>query len=88
MSEDSSLEARTLDLPESANEEEAAAIAAAINSHLRTQETQAAGDGEETWEGKRWGFAGRVEATQGRTVRVPNGVPTDRWAAAGRTDRF
>ena len=88
MSEDSPLETRTLDLPESANEEEAAAIAAAINSHLRAQESQAAGDGEETWEGLRWRFAGRIEATQGRTVRVPTGAPTDHWAAAGRTDRF
>ena len=33
-------------------------------------------------------FAGRVESIQGRSVRVPEGAPTDAWAAAGRTDRF
>jgi len=43
---------------------------------------------EETWDGERWAFAGRIESFGGRTVRVPDGAPTDRWAAAGRADRF
>jgi hypothetical protein len=74
-------------IPDSASEEEAAAIAAAIGSHLRAQEAEAAGD-EPTWEGERWAFASRIEGTQDRTVRVPTGAPTDRWAAASRTGRF
>ncbi|MCL7417952.1 MAG: acc operon protein [Halalkalicoccus sp.] len=75
------------DIPDDASEAEAAAIAAAIGSHLRAQE--AAGEADEaTWEGERWTFAGRIEGLNGRRVRVPNGAPTDRWAAAGRTDRM
>lgn len=87
MSEDSRSKTRTLELPESASEDEAAAIAAAINSHLRAEEA-AASDDTETWDGERWSFAGRIEATQGRRVRVPTDAPTDRWAVAGRTERF
>lgn len=81
---------RTLAIPESASEDEAAAIAAAIGSHLRTQEVAAAATGDEgpTWEGERWTFAGRIEATQGRRIRVPTDAPTDRWTVAGRTDRM
>ncbi|MDL5361442.1 acc operon protein [Halalkalicoccus sp. NIPERK01] len=78
---------RTLDIPENASEVEAAAIAAAIGSHLRAQ-AATRGDDEPTWEGERWTFAGRIEGTQGRTIRVSSGAPTDRWAAAGRTDRM
>lgn len=77
-----------LDVPSSATEEEAAAIAAAVGSHLRAQEARAATDEEPSWEGKRWTFAGRIEATQSRNVRVPLATPTDGWAAAGRTDRM
>lgn len=84
---DSSAGSRTLAIPESASEAEAAAIAAAIGSHLRAQEA-APGDEEPTWEGERWTFAGRIEATQGRRVGVPLDAPTDRWTAAGRTDRM
>lgn len=76
-----------LDVPESASEEEAAAIAAAVGSHLRAQEA-AATDEEPSWEDERWSFVGRIEATQGRSVRVPLGTPTDAWTAAGRTDRM
>ncbi|WP_122090561.1 acc operon protein [Halalkalicoccus subterraneus] len=78
----------TLSIPESASEAEAAAIAAAIGSHLRDQEAAAGGEAEPTWEGERWTFAGRIENTQSRRVRVPSGAPTDGWAAAGRTDRM
>lgn len=78
---------RALAILDSASEEEAAAIAAAIGSHLRAEEAEA-GEDTETWDGERWGFAGRIERTQGRRVRVPTSAPTDRWAAAGRAARF
>lgn len=78
---------RTLAIPESADDEEAAAIAAAIGSHLGTED-EADGREEPTWEGERWTFAGRIEGLSGRGVRVSSGVPTDRWTAAGRTDRM
>ncbi|MFC7068391.1 acc operon protein [Halobaculum lipolyticum] len=80
-----------LTLPDDADEEEAAAIAAAVGAHVRDGEAAAAAaaaDGEETWDGKRWAFAGRLDALQGRGARVPHGSPTDAWAASGRTDRF
>ncbi|MEM4781219.1 MAG: acc operon protein [Halalkalicoccus sp.] len=79
---------RSIAVPESASEAEAAAIAAAIGSHLRAQEAAAAGEDVETWDGERWTFAGRIEATQGRAVRVPTGAPVDGWTAASRTDRM
>lgn len=83
--------AERLTLPDDADESEAAAIAAAVGAHMRDQEAAAAAAGEdeaENWEGKRWGFTGRVEALQARTVRVRDGTPTDAWTAAGRTDRL
>lgn len=76
-------------LPPDADASEAAAIAAAVGAHLRDQEAAAAAaDDEETWDDRRWSFAGRVDALQGRTVRVPRDAPTNAWSAAGRTDRF
>jgi hypothetical protein len=88
--------AETLDgvsIPDDANPEEAAAIAAAVGAHLRDQEAAAAAaaaaaESEETWNGRRWAFAGRMRCLQGRAVRVPDGAPTDAWTAAARTDRF
>ncbi|PSP81476.1 hypothetical protein BRC81_00510 [Halobacteriales archaeon QS_1_68_20] len=82
-----------VDLPPDADSDEAAAIAAAIGAHLRDRAGAAAAAAaaaaeEETWEGKKWAYAGRVESIQGRRVRVPNEVPTDGWTAAARTDRF
>ncbi|SEO70237.1 hypothetical protein SAMN04487948_104258 [Halogranum amylolyticum] len=80
-----------LDIPENANPDEAAAIIAAIGAHMRDQEAAAAADGEdeETWQGRKWTFASRIEALQGRSVqRVPDGTPTDAWTAASRADRF
>ncbi|QFU83822.1 hypothetical protein [Natronorubrum aibiense] len=80
-----------LDIPDNATEEEAAAIAAAVGAHLHDHAlavAAAAASGEETWEGKRWSFAGRVQAQQHRTVRVPRDAPTNPWSAAGRTNRF
>ena len=83
--------AERLTLPDDADESEAAAIVAAVGAHMRDQAAAAAAaaDGEEErWENKRWGFTGRVEALQARTVRVRDGTPTDAWTAAGRTDRL
>ncbi|ELY96945.1 hypothetical protein C482_14279 [Natrialba chahannaoensis JCM 10990] len=80
-----------LELPADADDEEAAAIVAAIGAHLHDQAratAAAAAQTEETWEGKRWSFAGRVRAQQGEDVRVPKTAPTNAWTAAGRTDRF
>ncbi|WP_317987379.1 hypothetical protein [Haloprofundus halobius] len=78
-------------IPADADPQEAAAIAAVVGAHLRDQQAAAAAaasDAAETWDGSRWRFAGRVDALQGRSVRVPDGAPTDAWTAAGRTDRF
>jgi hypothetical protein len=79
-------------LPDDADDAEAAAIAAAVGAHIRDQEAAAAAAAaeseEESWQGKRWGFAGRVESIQRRTVRVRDGTPTDAWSAAGRSERL
>lgn len=78
-----------LTLPPDADPSEAAAIAAAVGAHLRdTEAAAAAASDEETWDEKRWAFAGKVENLQGRRLRIPQGAPTNGWAAAGRTDRF
>ena len=85
-----------LSIPDDADDEEAAAIAAAIAAHLHDTEraaavaaAAAAADAAPTWDGEKWGFAGRVVSTSGRQVsRVPDGAPTDKWTAAGRVDRF
>ena len=75
-------------IPDDASRDEAAAIAAALGGYLTERERAAAASETETWDGNRWTFAGRIEAIQGRRVRVPRDAPTDGWAAAGRTDRF
>ncbi|GAB3424018.1 hypothetical protein GCM10027435_30370 [Haloparvum alkalitolerans] len=86
------LDPAALAIPDDADEGEAAAIVAAVAAHLRDQEAAAAAaaaDGaEETWDGDRWTFAGRLESTSRRTVRVPRDAPRDAWSAAGRADRF
>lgn len=76
-----------------ADVDEAAAIAASISAHVTDQAAAAAaaaedGDTEPNWTGREWQFAGRVEQTQRRTVRVPSTAPDDDWSAAGRTDRM
>jgi hypothetical protein len=76
-----------------ATDDEAAAIAAAVRAHLRAQAAAAAatdGDDEATWDGSRWGYAGRLAATgrAGRSTRVPRAAPRDAWAASGRSERF
>ncbi|WP_232702465.1 acc operon protein [Halobacterium wangiae] len=76
-------------IPDDASDEEAAAIAAAVSAHLAALEAAAAeGDEAATWTGRKWSFAGRIEALDGGPVRVPDGAPTDAWSAAGRRDRF
>ncbi|MFC4543646.1 hypothetical protein ACFO5R_17100 [Halosolutus amylolyticus] len=80
-----------IDIPDTADEEEAAAIVAAVGAHLHDHALAAAAAAaaeEETWDDRRWAFAGRVRAQQQRTVRVPRDAPTNPWSAAGRTDRF
>jgi len=80
-----------LDVPDDADDAEAAAIAAAVGAHLHDTDRAAAAteSGEtETWNGRRWSFAGRIEEIQGRSTRVPDAAPTDAWTAAGRVDRF
>ncbi len=82
-----------LSIPATATPAEAAAIAAAVGAHLRDQQLAAiaaatAGDGEETWDGERWAYAGRLEGLGGHAERVPQGAPTDGWTASGRTERF
>ena len=80
-----------LRVPETASSAEAAAIAAVVGAHLRDQQAAAAaeGDGEEpTWDGERFAFAGRLSGLGLGERRVPENAPTDRWTAAGRTDRY
>jgi len=79
-----------ISVPDDATEAEAAAIAAAVSAHLarREAEAAAAADDEETWDGEKWTFAGRLDALDGQSGRVPDGAPTDAWTAAGRRDRF
>ncbi len=80
-----------LDIPETADDEEAAAIAVAVGAHLHDHAlaaAAAAAAGDESWDGKRWSFAGRVKSQQRQTIRVPRDAPTNPWSAAGRTDRF
>ncbi|MEZ3144467.1 acc operon protein [Halobaculum sp. MBLA0143] len=96
MSEDDSEPATLADaltLPADATADETAAITAAVGAHIRDQAAAAAaaeasGDDEETWDDRRWRFAGRAQALQGRAARAPDGAPADAWTASGRTDRF
>ncbi|WP_187347705.1 acc operon protein [Haloplanus rubicundus] len=84
-----------LNVPDDADDAEAAAIAAAVGAHLTDRDravaaaaaAAAAGD-EESWRGRKWAFAGRIDGLQGRSIRVPETAPTDGWTASGRTDRF
>ncbi len=78
-----------LDLPDDADDAEAAAIAAAVRAHVAAGEADDGdGNAERGWRGRRWRFRGRVETLQRRRVRVPTAAPQDAWTAAGRTDRL
>lgn len=81
-----------IDIPADADDDEAAAIAAAVGAHVtdgdRAAAAAAASGDEETWRGRKWTFAGRIDELQGRSIRVPETAPADAWTASGRTDRF
>jgi hypothetical protein len=77
-----------LDIPDNAEVDEAAAIAAAVGSHMRAQKEAAEDEEEPAWPGDCWRFTGRVNSLRNRMVRVPTDAPRDAWSAAGRTDRF
>ena len=81
---------RRFELSPDADSDEAAAIVAAIGVHISELEAAAAAtDSEDSWNGNRWRFAGRIETLQGLSgPRVPEGTPTDPWTAAGRMDRL
>jgi hypothetical protein len=71
---------------ETASPRQAAAIAAAVAEYL-ADDTADTGEAE-TWDGKRFEFAGRIRGVTGVSRRVPRNAPTDEWTAAGRADRF
>lgn len=78
----------TLTLPVDVTPEEAAAIAVSLGAHIRDQHAAAeAAETGETWDGKRFAFAGRIEGLTGIPRRIPRDAPTDEWTAAGRLDR-
>ena len=78
-----------LDIPADADRAEAAAIASAIGAHLTDRERAAEQPAEEdSWQGRQWAFAGKIESTGGCSIRVSGSAPPDGWTAAGRTDRF
>jgi hypothetical protein len=80
-----------LSIPDDATDDEAAAIAAVVSAHMRDQAVAAAAAAaatEETWQGRKWAFAGRADALQARPTRVPDSAPTNAWVAASRTRRF
>jgi hypothetical protein len=81
-----------LDVPDDADDVEAAAIAAAVGAHVtdraRAAAAAATGEDEEPWQGRKWSFAGRIEGLQNRSIRAAGTLPTDAWIASGRTDRL
>ena len=80
-----------LTVPDDADADEAAAIAAAIGAHLTDLQLAAAAaaeEAEDTWQGHKWPFAGRTDAVTGRAVRPTDDTPRDPWTAAGRADRL
>lgn len=85
-------EAGRLSVPSGATPAQVAAIAAAVGAHVEDQRVAAAlvaqSDDEQTWDGERFAFAGRLAGLTGCGARVPREAPTDRWAAAGRRDRY
>jgi hypothetical protein len=78
-----------LDIPADADRAEAAAIASAIGAHLTDRELAAEEPAEDdSWQGRQWAYAGKVESASGCSIRVSRTAPTDGWTAAGRIDRF
>jgi hypothetical protein len=81
----------TVELPADASSTETAAIMAAVGAHLRDRVAAAAAaaeDEEDSWQGEKWTFAGRLASVRDRPGRVPSSAPTDPWTASGRADRF
>ncbi|MFC6943208.1 acc operon protein [Salinirubellus sp. GCM10025818] len=78
-----------IELPEDADEDEAAAIVAALNAHVSAQLLAVADeeDGDD-WNERQWSFAGRIGDLQHREVRVPLAAPRDPWTASGRARRM
>ena len=74
-------------IPPTATPQEAAAITAAVGSHIHDEQVRGEAP-EPTWDGKRFAFAGRIAALTGVPRRVPDGAPTDDWTAFGRAERF
>ena len=77
-----------MDVPDDADDAEAAAIAAAVRAHVSADDDDEEATDDRGWEGRRWRFRGRVDALQRRRVRVSTKAPRDAWTAAGRTDRL
>ena len=77
-----------LDVPDDADDAEAAAIAAVVRAHVSADDDGGKATDDRGWKGRRWRFRGRVDALQRRHVRVPSEAPPDGWTAAGRADRL
>ena len=87
----------TVSIPDDATADEAAAIVAAITAHLNDRERAAVialataaekSEDDETRDGDRWAFAGRIDSLSGRRLqRVSDRLPRDDWSAAGRIGR-
>lgn len=76
-----------LGLPAGADDEEAAAIIAAVNAMLAAE---APADAESLPDRIHapWRFQGRLLNLEDRSVRIPRTAPPEEWRAAGRIDRF
>jgi len=75
-------------MDEAATEEEAAAVAAAIETYLANERAADGDDESRPWAGRRWAFAGRLDSLGLESSRVPDGAPDSGWAAVGRVDRL
>lgn len=84
-SEDDAVE--DLDIQPDATPSEAAAITAALSAHLSQRERTEESDDQPTWTGEKWRTSGRLAATTGRHLRIPDTVPVNPWRAAERLDR-
>jgi hypothetical protein len=78
-----------------ADDDEAAAIAAAVSAHLQaeahlaiTQDSDSSGAESENDRERNWRLAGRVRRLQGRNVEMSSDAPSDPWVASGRADRL
>jgi hypothetical protein len=77
-----------LDIPDNADDEEAAAIAAVVRAHMRAQEGKTEAEGTTDRTKRRWRFSGRLDSLQNRNIRPPMNTPTGTWRAAGRAERM